>query len=691
MRSRSIEPEFATVVDGPDIRIRDPVERTEFDFYSLTEVNPEPTSTEPFEFPVDSAVRVRTARLETAKNLNIVIYTQDGEMLKEAANQQEIRVSHGAYLIQVLTSEMVIYLLVESSVAVTRTDSGVALDFGAEVDVRVGARSFHTRPAAIIDTSEEPEDMMKAVSMLGSSLKTTSPERSFPNSRGHPPLISLSDELRIPDVLERPDTGVKIEVPAEYESIYVVTPLAFYLGAEVVPGDSPRLIAENGYEKLLTGADGLQPEVSKILQQVFFLDSIVRTEGAINVEMVERKEVEPKVDLDFPTLYHKSLPEQLEEYLKVPFETLEPHMPKWKTTVDIEPKPKRVEMLSYAAEDLAVVRCPTRPNPGEVKPQPEELTEFYRSTSDSNSSPSDSPEVINLKSADSIEHVWSGSGFAIGASKANPSAYRRRFEVEPKNTIEVDIVCNDPEMVDENIVGEIYGNEETYAFEIKRHEQVTTGELRELLVSPSDFLHYIGHVTTDGIECSNGLFDVRELDDVGIRTFVLNGCRSYVQGSELVKKGSVAGVVTLSKIGNKAACEIGMSLARLLNNGFPLQSALTIAKEKNLSGNQYAVVGDGGVELVRSDGGTPVLATISKNGKMYSVNIDAFPSKGHGAVGGLHMSYIGNNTSYYLNSGSYYVADMSAQEITDYLSMGTFPVCVDGNMFWSNTMSVDSI
>lgn len=690
MRSRSIEPEFATVVGGPDVRIKDPIERTEFDFYSLTKVEPEPASTEPFEFPVDSAVRVRTARLETAKNLNIIIRSQDGEMLKQAANKQEVRVPHGAYLIQVVTLDIVIYVLVESSVAVKRTKRGVALDFGAEVDVRIGARSYHTRPSAIIDTSEDPEDMMKAVSMLGSSLKTTSPERSFPNSRGHPPLISLSDELRIPDNLESPDTGIRIEIPAEYDLLYVISPLAFYLGAEVVPGSEPKLVTDNGYEKSLSGSDGIQPEVSRILRQVFFLDCITRTEGAIKVDMKERNEVEPKVDLDFATLYDKPVAQQLDEYLSVPLETLEPHMPKWKATVDIEPDPKRVEMLSHAVNDLAIVRCPTRSNPGEVEPQPEELTEFYRSTS-SESNSHETLDIINLEPTNSIEHVWAGDGFAIGTSKAYPDAYCRRFDVDPKDTIEVDVVCNDPGMVDENLVGDIYGIEETYAFDVERHEQITIRELRELIVSPSDFLHYIGHVTTDGIECTDGLLDVQELEDVGLRTFVLNGCQSYVQGNELVKKGSVAGVVTLSKVGNKAACEIGLSLARLLNNGFPLQCALSVSKEKNLSGNQYAIVGDGTIELVRGEGGGPVLATVEGDGDSYSIKIDSFPIKGGGSMGTLHMSFIGDNTSYYLNSGSLSVDGLTAEEVDEYLNVGVFPVSVDGEIYWSNEISIDTV
>ena len=688
MKSRSIEPEFATVVGGPDVRIKDPVERTEFDFYSLNEVDPEPASTEPFEFPVASAISIRTPKLVADNNQNIVIFTQDGEMLKEAANRQEVQVEHGKYLLQVLTSKMIIYLLVESSVAVKRMRRGVGIDFGSEVNVLIGARSYHNRPAAIIDTTEEPRDVMQATSMLSSSLKTTTPERSFPASRGHPPLITLSDELRIPNDLERPNTGIRIEIPPELEPIYVVSPLAFYLGADIVPGEKPKLVTDTGYERSLRASDGLQPEVSRILRQVFFLDCITRTEGALKLELKERNEVEPKVDLDFASLYDLPIAELLEAYLEVPFETLETHMPKWKTTLEIEPEPEQVEMLSHGVNDLAVVRCPSEPDSDEIKPQPEELTEFYRSASE-NDSCQGSTNIINIESTDSIEHIWAGDGFAIDACKANADAFRRRFDIDPKDEIEIHVVCNDSEMVEENVVGDLYGIEETYALNINCHDEVTTDELRELLAAPNDFLHYIGHVTTDGIKCPDGLLDVRDLDQANLRTFVLNGCKSYVQGNELVRRGSVAGVVTLSKVGNKAAREIGMSLARLLNNGYPLQAAVSISKRKNLTGNQYAVVGDGTVELVKSDGGNPVLTTIEKDGNSYSVEIDSFPVNGGPSMGSVHMSYISDNTSYYLSSGSFSVDGVSEAEIDKYLDVGMFPVAIDGNIHWSKEISVD--
>jgi len=80
--------------------------------------------------------------------------------------------------------------------------------------------------------------MMEAVSALPSALKTTSPERTWPTLRGHPPLLELGDRLEIPDAIDPPDGEISLTVPREYASVYQAAPLAFFLGATIRPGPS---------------------------------------------------------------------------------------------------------------------------------------------------------------------------------------------------------------------------------------------------------------------------------------------------------------------------------------------------------------------------------------------------------------------------------------------------------------------
>src|SRR5699024_3463049 len=152
------------------------------------------------------------------------------------------------------------------------------IEFGDETEIVVGARSHHSRPATTLTTPADPERMMRAVSTFGSALKTFSPERSYPTLRGHPPAVELGDELDL-NGLTPPETGVTIEVPSTYRSVFVVAPLAYYLGARVRPSETPRVRTETGFTHSLDGALGFERSVERTLKQVFFVDCLVRTDG----------------------------------------------------------------------------------------------------------------------------------------------------------------------------------------------------------------------------------------------------------------------------------------------------------------------------------------------------------------------------------------------------------------------------
>ncbi len=146
-----------------------------------------------------------------------------------------------------------LYVQVESELSVTASFDHIALEFGSETEVFIGGRSSHRGPAGTVTTTTNPADVMAAISAFGSALKTISPERSFPTLRGHPPTIELGEELHVPEELRPTETGIQIEVPPEYEYVFPAAPLAYYLGAKLVPGTAPRIIA-NGFEHPLRTA-----------------------------------------------------------------------------------------------------------------------------------------------------------------------------------------------------------------------------------------------------------------------------------------------------------------------------------------------------------------------------------------------------------------------------------------------------
>ena len=680
-----MKPELTALVEPDGVRISDPIERTQFDLHASSPVSPEMTATDSFYFPVDTAVSVQVRSLRTTKGLDVYVRDVDGDLVGQSSGGSELTLPSDAYNLELANTQMKVYLAVESEVTVSGSTEAVEISFGGATPVEVGARSLHDTPAGTITVPDEVGATMDAVSLLGSALKTTTCERSFPTLRGHPPLLEPGEELTVEGDVVRPETGVTLEVPEEREAVYVAAPLAYYLGADVVPGDEPRLVTDD-FAHSLDGPDGFQAEVQRVLQQVFFLDCVTRTEGYYEVDLRERQQLEPKVDLDFPSLYDASLAEQVERYLEIPFEVVEPHLPQWKVTMDVSPTHENVAVLPFAADELAFVRCPDDPDPSVVEPEPSELESFYRGASEDAAPATD---VIQSEPADTIEQVWVGDEMPIGASKATPEALKRRLDVTPKHHISVDVVCNDDRMREEDVVGDIYGTRDIYDFDVSLHNDLTTAELRDLFESETDFLHYIGHVTDEGIRCSDGFLDAGTLDDCGVRSFVLNGCRSYQQGEKLVEKGSQVGVVTLAKVGNEPATEIGTDLARLLNHGFTMQSALSVVTDVNVVDRQYVIVGDGSQELVKTKCGTPVVLKPNQKEEMIVSEFDRYPTI-NSSIGSLTSTKIDGGNIYSLNSTNLEI-ETDSESLDEFFAAGTFPAQIGREIHWTDEITTDDI
>ncbi|USZ66713.1 hypothetical protein NGM10_08135 [Halorussus salilacus] len=680
-----MKPEITALVEPHGIRLTDSIERTQFDLYAPSAVSPTLTDTDSFYFPVDVAAAVQTRSLRTTKGLDVYVRDTDGELVGQSGTGSDLKLPLGAYNLELANTQMKVYLAVESEISVSGSTEAVTVSFGGETRVEVGARSLHQRPAGTITVPDDIGATMDAVSLLGSALKTTSCERSFPTLRGHPPLLEPCEEFAVEGEVVRPETGIRIEVPADRESVYEAAPLAYYLGADVVPGDEPRLVTDD-FARPLDASGRLHEAVRRVLQQVFFLDCVTRTEGYYQVDLRERERLEPEVDLDFADLYDAPLAEQVERYLQVPFDVVEPHLPQWKVTMDVSPTHDNVAVLPFAADELALVRCPDEPDPSVVDPEPRELGSFYRSSNEGDGPASD---VIQPDPVDTIEHVWVGDEMPLGASKATPEALKRRLDVTPKRHISVDVVCNDDRMREEDVVGDIYGTRDIYDFEVSVHNNLATGDLRDLLESGTDFLHYIGHVDDDGIRCPDGMLDAGTLETSGVRSFILNGCRSYEQGEVLVEKGSQVGVVTLAKVGNEPATDVGKELARLLNHGFSMQSALSVVTDVKSVDQRYVIVGDGSLELVRSKCGTPAILKPEKTEDGILLEFDPYPTI-NSPTGGFTTTKINGQQIPSLNYAVFQKA-VNREALDEFFAESTHPVELDGEIVWSDDISAMDI
>ncbi|WP_321112030.1 CHAT domain-containing protein [Halorussus salinisoli] len=687
---------FEPTADETGLNIIDPIERHRYSLATPTRVSPTPINSDTFLFPVDASVSVTTKSITLPTVVAVYVRDASGRMLTEAEHFATEEFPEDTYSLEIC-APIKCYLRVNSQVSISANATQTQISFETPTDVFVGARSHHDHPAATVTTTTDPKDMMAAVSTFGSALKTTSVERSYPTLRGHPPTIERGDELQIPDCLEVPETGVRIEVPPDYESIYVVTPLVYYLGAQLEPGSEPRIVTETGFEYTLGATRGFEADVERVLKQVFFLDCITRTEGYYQVDLHEREEIEQVVDLDFSTLYDKSLPEQLEAYLEVPFDVIEDQIPEWKQTTHVRPTADSIDFLPFVVDDLAIIRTPVSNTVSESTVQTSAVSEFLRAesgefTRSTSQSESLDSSYIQPENTDSLEQTWIGDGTPVGASKATTDAFEHRLDRTPTDgDIDITVICNDMEMhAERDVVEESYGERAKLPFDVSVKRDLTTEELRETLASEQDFLHYIGHIDEEGFNCADGKLDATTLETVAVDAFLLNACQSYKQGMHLLEAGSIGGVVTLSEVINSGAVRIGRAMARLLNRGFPLQAALDIARDESIVGGQYIVVGDGGLAIAQAESGTPNMCEIEKVGDNYRVHLSTYPTDQRG-LGSMVIPHLAEVENFFLSSGEIEPFDLSRSELDEFLQLEDIPVKVDGELKWSSQLSVSEI
>ncbi|GAA0674474.1 hypothetical protein ACFQDG_08120 [Natronoarchaeum mannanilyticum] len=679
-------------LSAPGLELIDPIERVRYSL--LTDAPVTPSSTDPgaFRFPVDDAVEIECSAITLPTVAPVIVRNEAGEVVASAEHFSHEELPQGTYSIEV-SVQLRIYLQVESDVTISSETERTSIEFGEPTRVAVGGRSKHEQPAATLTTTDDPEDIMRAVTALSSSLKTTTAERSLPTLRGHPPAIELGDELSIPEEIEPADTGVAIELPPTYRHIYPAATLAYYLGAELVPGETARIVTDDGFERDLDGPGGFEREVVRALKQVFFLDCVTRTEGLYPIDLHERQLLEHEVDLSFPELYEAPLSRQLEAYLDVPYEAVEELLPQWKLTTHVSPTPESIETLPYLVNDLAVIRTA---EPQQVSASSVEETgmgAYTRGAAETSGGDAGDNTYVQVESDDAIEQAWVGDETPIGVSKATPEAYRNRFDREPSTgDIAITVVCNDDRMDEErDIVDEVYGSRADLPFEVAVERDLRTDELADVFAEPAEFLHYVGHIDDDGFRCADGTLDAGSLDEIGVDAFLLNACQSYDQGAKLIEAGAIGGIATLSDVINSGAVRIGSTVARLLNCGFPLRAALEVAKGESIVGSQYLVIGDGGLTIAQAESGTPLLARIEPaDGDRYELTFEAYATTS-GGMGGMFMPIIESNENFYLNSGDNASVTVSEQELLQSLELETLPVRISGGLHWSDEVDAETL
>jgi len=703
-RSSPMSIDIDPLSDAAGLTVTDHIENTQFEVYTDRPVEPAASPEDAHYFPVDASVTVETGAIEIPRVAVVETRCGDGTLLTRG---DSYAMPAGTYHVGIDPAPTKLYLAFASPFSVSTTERTTRIDLDAPAEVTLGFRSLHQVPAGTIETPTDPESLMDAVSLLGSALQTTSPDRSFSTLRGHPPLIEPGEEFRVPDRVEPVDSGIRIVVPPEYRYLYPVVSLAYYFAADVVPGDPPRIEGDGWTHPL---EPDFERRTGEVLRQAFHFDCLARTEGFYPVDLHERETTD--LDLDWGRLYDLPLAERLGEYLAVPFERVEPELPQWTLTTDVRPDPENVELLPFVAGELSIVRSPETVTPAMASggdglgffraPRADTASldrdEFVRSTAgteptrgadasaDRGAVAADT-DFVRPEPVDTVEHAWVGAGVPLDANKATLDAYHRRLEAGAveQSRISVLVVCNDEQMREEGEVADLYGLRDMVQFDIEVRHDLTREEMRETLQSDVDFLHYIGHVDDRGMQCTDDYLDLTAEDlDVGVSAFLLNACQSYQQGEALVHRGSRGGIVTLSDVANSPATQLGRIIARLMNSGFNLRAALYVAKRELITGHQYIVVGDGGTTICHSRSGIALVLNLGINeSNSWDLVAEGYPNGPYG-VGTMSNLNLEKDECEHVIPSQIHISDIKMEEIDYFLDLENTPIFFNDDLIWND-------
>lgn len=656
--------------------------------------------------PLDETVSGYVSEIRLPAALVKATALTSGEEYKHGGDAESLDLPDDDYLLNI-SLNIKTYVQFSGPVTIEKTDdyNELHISFPEPTMVTFGFRSHHEVPVNTLTVPPTPEGVATAVTYLSSSHKVTGTDRSYPTLRGHPPKVELGGRTEIPDEVreERFDVGIELAVPDDFEYVFVAAPLAYYLQAEMIVEDrrTPVLRApESGVEYHFTPFPGFQHEVTNLLRRTFFLDCLVRNEGKYSWDLAEVSLLD-EIDVDAAATYDASPAEQLATYLDAPYERVDDELPEWHLAMHVEPVPENVAYLPYFLNTLSLIYLPESSDLEKDALLNKSIDDFYRA-GDPEMQPPAAAKGFARKGPGSVRSVdrrdpvlhegnvngWLADGVPIDVFKIVPEAYENRFKYldQSEGDIDVTVILNDEDMKDEHEeVAKIYEERAgDLPIEVTIHEHLSKGELADVLESPHDFVHYIGHCEEDGLRCSNGNLPVSDIEESNVQTFFLNACGSYYEGRELVEKGSVAGAVTFTKVLNKQAAKVGVAFARLLINGFNIDLALRYARRRIMMGKDYAVVGDGMHVLTQADNRYPVLLTVEEEEEegTFMMTHEHLPGESNGSI---YQVYHEDYDEYHLQGKDVQI-EFEKEELVSLLERAKAPVIYDGELHWSEEL-----
>jgi hypothetical protein len=571
-------------VDGETLRVGDALEQADLRLVFDREPDLSPALPELFPLPVDDAVSFEAGSFSVPAYSSVSVRTDDGDFVARLDEPMEL--PRGSYCVEITGTTKALVRAADVALSTTgMADSGpVDVEFDRPTTVSVGARSLHTRPEATITVPDDPAALAEAVSVLGSSIKEFSPERSWPTLRGYPPRIERGDALDIPSPLTRPDTGIEVVVRPEYADIYRLSTLSYYLGARMVVGDSPAIRLDTGYvETLPTEGVALENRAEELLRTWFFLDTLARTEGYVPSNRYEYEQVGPKLPFYPPNLAETSMSERLMEYLEVEPATVEPHAPDWPTEAVLRPGHASAELLPHLAHVLAPIRVRGEPEAADPRAPTALATSPWLAPEGGVPNPDDDP-------------------LPAGVSVLTPAGYENRLRRETTARGEVRVVA----LVDssERATAVRRGLSKPAVPEGIGEWEVLDGPdaetVADVLSDPAVDIAYCGLPVGDGaVVASDGAVALADLDDAPALT-VFERIDTAREGVETVENGGFGSILAVEQL----LPDRIRPLLALLTAGTPTGASVALAVASDAE-TDVRCVGDPGVS-VASNGILPM-------------------------------------------------------------------------------------
>jgi len=602
--------------------VRDLLEGAELRLLLDDEPDPRPALTELFPFPVDGAVSFEAASVSVPDYSVVSVREADGDFVARLDDPMEL--PRGSYCFDAsgATKTLVRVDDVEPSTSGAVDSGPIEVDFGEPTTVTVGVRTLHTRPEATITVPDDPAALAEAVSVLGSSIKEFSPERSWPTLRGYPPRIERGDDLDVPSPLVCPDTGVEVVVRPEYADVYRLSTLSYYLGARMTIGDAPAIRLDNGFvESLPTDGVALEARAEELLRTWFCLDTLARTEGYVPSDRYEYERVGPELPFYPPKLADLSMSERLMEYLEVEPETVAPYAPDWPTEAVLRPNPAGAELLPHLAHVLAPVRVRGAAEPADPGAPAALATSPRLGPADGVPSPDDDP-------------------IPAGTSVLTPASYEHRLGRETTARGEVRVVAlvgsADRAAPVRRALSEPAVLEGIGSWEVLDRPDAET--VAATLSNPEVDVAYCGLPVADGaVAAADGAVALADLDDAPAVT-IFENTDSAGEGIAAVENGGVGSIVAaaaltpdrLRKMIGLLAAGVPFAASARMSSGSP-RCRIVGDPASVIASNQGLPVGDMAIEAVDSDAYSTVrssiLTTSARLGGEYFAILDEFSDK----------------------------------------------------------------